>query len=256
MISPPLSSFVPPPPPPPPSSSSTPPRSGGADGRRDAHGVHGGDLLRADGSDLPHPAHDGGRDPGQHGGPGPAALAVRLHHPGQEAALPARARLRTHEVREGAGPWGGGHGGEAGPWGGGGAMGGGVITCITLSESFVSVITTTLWERGGVSGQGLSWLQSASFLLSILPSFFPSILPSFPPPFPLSILLSAFFLFFLPFLLPYFHSSSFISSFFPFLPFLLTSFHSSSFLLSFLTSFLRSLIPSLPPSFFPAFLLP
>lgn len=73
-------------------------RSGGIDWGCDSHGVHGSYLLWADRPDLPHPAHDGGSNPGQHGGPGPAALTVRLHHPGQEAALPARTWIWTHEV--------------------------------------------------------------------------------------------------------------------------------------------------------------
>lgn len=64
----------------------------------DSHSVHGSYLLRADRPDLPHPAYDGGSNPGQHGGPGPAALALRLHYPSQEAAVPAGAWLRTHEV--------------------------------------------------------------------------------------------------------------------------------------------------------------
>ena len=73
-------------------------RSGSFNRGCDSHSVHSSYLLRADRPDLPHPAYDGGSNPGQHGGPGPAALAVRLHYPSQEAAIPAGAWLWTHEV--------------------------------------------------------------------------------------------------------------------------------------------------------------
>ncbi len=74
-------------------------RCGGADGGRHSHRFHCGNLLRADRSDLSHPSHDGRRHPGQHGCAGSATVTVRLHHPGQEAALSPRAGLRPHKVR-------------------------------------------------------------------------------------------------------------------------------------------------------------
>jgi len=64
-------------------------RCGSHDGSRHTHGFHCSNLLRADRSNLAHPAHDGGRHPRKHGGPGPAAFSLRLHHPDEEAALPA-----------------------------------------------------------------------------------------------------------------------------------------------------------------------
>lgn len=75
-----------------------PDRSGSFDRGCDTHSVYSSYLFRADRPDLPHPAHDGGSNPGQHGGSGPAALTVRLHHSGQKAAIPAGTRLWTHEV--------------------------------------------------------------------------------------------------------------------------------------------------------------
>ncbi len=74
-------------------------RCGGADGGSHSHRFHCGNLLRADRSDLSHPSHDGRRHPGQHGCAGSATVTVRLHHPGQEAALSPRAGLRPHKVR-------------------------------------------------------------------------------------------------------------------------------------------------------------
>lgn len=73
-------------------------RRRGADGRRHPHRFHGGDLFRIDRSDISHPPHDGCRHSGQHGRPGPATLAVRLHHPGQETAVSPRAGIRPHKV--------------------------------------------------------------------------------------------------------------------------------------------------------------
>ena len=73
-------------------------RCGSNDGRRHTHCVHCGNLLRVDWSNLPHPAHDGGGHSGKHGGPGSAALSLRLHHSGEEAALPAWAGSRAHQV--------------------------------------------------------------------------------------------------------------------------------------------------------------
>lgn len=78
--------------------SAPPDRSSSPDWSGDSHCVHSGHLLWVDRSDLAHPPHDGGGNPGQHGGPGAAALPVWLHHPGQKAPIPARARLWTHEV--------------------------------------------------------------------------------------------------------------------------------------------------------------
>ncbi len=74
-------------------------RCGSTDGGRHSHRFHCGNLLRADRSDLSHPSHDGRRHPGQHGSAGSATVTVRLHHPGQEAALSPRAGLRPHKVR-------------------------------------------------------------------------------------------------------------------------------------------------------------
>lgn len=74
-------------------------RCGGDDGSRHTYRFHCSNLLRADRSNLPHPAHDGGGHPCEHGGPGSAAFSLRLHHPGEEAALPAWAGPRAHQVK-------------------------------------------------------------------------------------------------------------------------------------------------------------
>lgn len=78
-----------------------PPRSSSSDGGRDPHRFHRRHLLRADGPDLAHPPHDGGCDPGQHGGSGAAAIALWLHHSSQEAALPAGIGSWTLQVCSG-----------------------------------------------------------------------------------------------------------------------------------------------------------
>lgn len=69
------------------------------DGSRHTYSFHCSNLLRADRSNLPHPAHDGGGHPCEHGGPRSAAFSLRLHHPGEEAALPAWAGPRAHQVK-------------------------------------------------------------------------------------------------------------------------------------------------------------
>lgn len=53
------------------------------------HRVHGGYCVRADWSDLTHPARDDRRDPGQRRGSEPPAVAVRLHHQNPETSVPA-----------------------------------------------------------------------------------------------------------------------------------------------------------------------
>lgn len=63
------------------------------------HRFHRRHCLRADRTDLPHPSRDDSGDPGQRRGPVPAALPLRLHHPDQEVALPARAGLGPPRVR-------------------------------------------------------------------------------------------------------------------------------------------------------------
>lgn len=73
-------------------------RGSSDDGRRHTHRIDCGHLLWTHRSDLPHPAHDGGGHPSQHGGPGSAALPLRLHHSGEEAAIPAWAGSRAHQV--------------------------------------------------------------------------------------------------------------------------------------------------------------
>lgn len=64
------------------------------------HGFHCSHRVRADWSDLPHPAGDDSSDPGQRRGSVPAALHLRFHHQDQEAALPPRAGLGTPRVRK------------------------------------------------------------------------------------------------------------------------------------------------------------
>ena len=71
------------------------PRCGRSVGGCHPHGVHGSHRVRADGPDLTHPARDDCGDPGQRRSPVPAALPLRLHHPYQEVAIPARAGLGT-----------------------------------------------------------------------------------------------------------------------------------------------------------------
>lgn len=53
------------------------------------HCIHSGHSVRADRSDLTHPACDDRCDPGQRRGPGAPTIAVRLHHSHQEAPLSA-----------------------------------------------------------------------------------------------------------------------------------------------------------------------
>lgn len=64
----------------------------------ESHCLHRRHLLRADGPDLSHPAHDGGCHSCQHGGPEFAAQPLRQHHPSEEVALPARPGLESHKV--------------------------------------------------------------------------------------------------------------------------------------------------------------
>lgn len=63
------------------------------------HGLHCRHRLWTDRPDLPHPAGDDSGDPSQRCGPVVAAVPLRLHHPDQEAALPARAGLGSPRVR-------------------------------------------------------------------------------------------------------------------------------------------------------------
>lgn len=74
-------------------------RSGSTDGCSVPHSLHSCDLLRINGSDCPHPSHDGGCYLGQHGGSEPAALPLWQHHPGQEATLLAWPWLEPVQVR-------------------------------------------------------------------------------------------------------------------------------------------------------------
>lgn len=74
-------------------------RSGRDDGSCYTHSFHSSNLLRADRSNFPHLTHDGGGHPSKHGGPGSAAFPLWLHHPGEEAALPAWAGPRAHQVQ-------------------------------------------------------------------------------------------------------------------------------------------------------------
>lgn len=76
-----------------------PSRRGGLVRSGHPHGLYRCHRLRADRSDLPHPAGDDSGDPGQRRGPVAAAVPLRLHHQDQEAALPARAGLGPPRVR-------------------------------------------------------------------------------------------------------------------------------------------------------------
>lgn len=62
------------------------------------HCLHSSDLLRADRSDCPHPANDGGRHSCQHGGSEFAAKPLRQHHPSEETPLFTRLGLEPNKV--------------------------------------------------------------------------------------------------------------------------------------------------------------